>query len=219
MKVRSPVWAVVWTVRHLGIYGAYWWYQVNRELRDLGRVARSVPIWATAPAPRCSRSPSGALVIVPPFVSLYKGCQRVQAAQELAGIEERDRLNGWIAMVLVVVGFAFVVHPDRDRLRPERAQQGLAIAPRSPTTTPRRPRAASAARLPRPTPRAAACRPAVPPPPPPPRAETQPGPGRQLGAGPDPQLERLERLAALRDSGALTPEEYEAQKAKILAEL
>jgi len=33
---------------------------------------------------------------------------------------------------------------------------------------------------------------------------------------PDPQLERLERLAALRDSGGITPEDYDAQKAKIL---
>jgi len=36
--------------------------------------------------------------------------------------------------------------------------------------------------------------------------------------GPDP-LDRIAKLAQLRDSGALTNEEFEAQKAKLLAEL
>ena len=35
---------------------------------------------------------------------------------------------------------------------------------------------------------------------------------------PDP-LDRMARLAQLRDSGALTHEEFEAQKAKLLAEM
>ena len=56
-----------------------------------------------------------------------------------------------------------------------------------------------------------------PPPPPPPGGPAQAA--RRNRVAPDPQLERLERLAALRDSGALSAEEYEAQKAKILDEL
>ncbi len=216
VKVRSPVWAVVWTVLSLGIYGAYWWYQVNRELRDLGRVAQR-PDLGDSPGTSLLAVTLGALVIVPPFVSLYKGCQRVQAAQELAGIEERDRLNGWIAMVLVVVGFAFVFIPIVIAF----VQSELNKVWRSPAITDDEagvlaPPPAPAASPPPPPPPAAQ---AVPPPPPPPQAEMSPAPGANLAPGPDPQLERLERLAALRDSGALTPEEYEAQKAKLLAEL
>jgi hypothetical protein len=37
-------------------------------------------------------------------------------------------------------------------------------------------------------------------------------------ATPDP-LDRIAKLAQLRDSGALTDEEFEAQKAKLLAEM
>ena len=40
-KVRSPVWVIVWSFFTIGIYAAYWWYQVNRELRDLGRARGS----------------------------------------------------------------------------------------------------------------------------------------------------------------------------------
>lgn len=36
------------------------------------------------------------------------------------------------------------------------------------------------------------------------------------GAGDDPLLDRLERLAALRDSGALTEDEFQAQKRRLL---
>ena len=59
---------------------------------------------------------------------------------------------------------------------------------------------------------------------PPPHAGPQPTgpwPARQDPAGPpspDP-LDRIAKLAQLRDSGALTNEEYEAQKAKLLAEM
>ena len=110
VKVRSPVWAVVWTVLTLGIYGAYWWYQVNREMRDLGRADANANL-GDSPGTSLLAVTLGALVIVPPFVSLYNGCKRVQAAQELAGIPERERLNGWIALTVVIVGFLFVFIP------------------------------------------------------------------------------------------------------------
>jgi Short C-terminal domain len=47
-----------------------------------------------------------------------------------------------------------------------------------------------------------------------PAPATAPPPAPEAGA-PDP-IEQLTQLAALRDSGALTEEEFEAQKAKIL---
>jgi len=46
-------------------------------------------------------------------------------------------------------------------------------------------------------------------------AEAAPAP-EPAAAVPDP-IEQLTQLAALKDSGALTEEEFEAQKAKILA--
>lgn len=235
VKVRSPVWVVVWTVLTLGIYGAYWWYQINRELRDLGR-ARGVSGLGDSPGTSLLAVTLGALVIVPPFVSLYKGCQRVQAAQELAGIEERDRLNGWIALTLVVVGFLLVFVP----LVIAYVQSEINKVWRNPDVT-SDPAGLLAAKYPAPAvgpvppppadaPAPPAPPPAVPPPPPsadvpPPPAPALPGDGQgEPGpatpvAEPDPQLDRLERLAALRDSGAVTPDEYEAQKAKILEEL
>lgn len=62
-----------------------------------------------------------------------------------------------------------------------------------------------------------------PPPPPPPPAAGQGGlpapipPSPPPAAGPaESRVEQLERLAALRDSGALTDDEFAAEKAKLL---
>ena len=36
-KIRNPVWVVVWSVLSLGVYAWFWWYFINREMRDLGQ--------------------------------------------------------------------------------------------------------------------------------------------------------------------------------------
>jgi len=201
-KVRSPVWTVVFTVISLGIYGAYWWYQVNREMRDVGRIHDTHGL-GDSPGLSLTAVTLGLLVVVPPFVSLYNGCQRVQAAQELAGIEERERLNGWIALALLATSFVIAlplvvayVQSELNKVWATEsiAEQGAPVAtvPQVPAT-PGVPQASAAPGAPSPATVPSAPEPA-----------------------PDPQLERLERLAALRDSGGITPEDYDAQKAKIL---
>jgi hypothetical protein len=84
----------------LFIYSAFWWYYINRELRDLGRAHNSQEL-GDSPGLSVLAVTLGSLIIVPPFVSAYNTCKRVQAAQRLSG--ERDPLNGWIALVLYVI--------------------------------------------------------------------------------------------------------------------
>ena len=36
-KIRSVIWVPVLVLITLGIYGAFWWYFVHRELRELSR--------------------------------------------------------------------------------------------------------------------------------------------------------------------------------------
>jgi len=58
-------------------------------------------------------------------------------------------------------------------------------------------------------------------PPPPPAATypaaTYPAPPAPAPAGPDATIAQLTQLAALRDQGVLSPAEFDAQKARILA--
>ncbi|WP_454048466.1 SHOCT domain-containing protein [Cellulomonas sp. Marseille-Q8402] len=53
--------------------------------------------------------------------------------------------------------------------------------------------------------------------PPPQQAYAPPAPAEQAGGVVDVRLDQLRQLAELRDQGVLTPAEFEAQKARILA--
>jgi cell division protein FtsL len=101
-KIRHPVAVAIFSFITLGIYYVYWWYQVNREVMDLGR-ARNVDGLGDNPTLSALAVFPGVLVIVPPFVTLYNGVKRFQRAQETT-LEEAT-LSGWIVLVLVVAAF------------------------------------------------------------------------------------------------------------------
>jgi hypothetical protein len=101
VKVRSPILVAVLSVLTLGIYFFFWWYWVNRELRDYGRT-RGYDLGQN-PANSTLAVTLGGLIVVPSLVSLYRGTQRVQKAQRVAASAEP--LNGWIALVLYLVLF------------------------------------------------------------------------------------------------------------------
>jgi hypothetical membrane protein len=101
-KIRNPIAAFLLVFLTLGIYYLVWYYKINRELRDLGR--------ATGQEQRLGRSPFtslmaisfGWLILVPPFVSMYRTLRRIQAAQEIRGTGEP--INVWLGYALYLVG-------------------------------------------------------------------------------------------------------------------
>ena len=108
-KIRSPIAAFLLVFVTLGIYYLVWYYKINRELRDLGR--------ATGQEERLGRSPFtslmaitlGWLILVPPFVSMYRTLRRVEAAQEINGTAG-ETISVWLGFVLYLVGvFTFPV--------------------------------------------------------------------------------------------------------------
>ncbi len=98
-KIRN-LWAVaLLPFITFAIYYVYWWYQINRELRDYGR-AKNTDELGTSPVNSLLAILPGALILVPALVSTYRGFKRVQAAQRLNGLEQ---LNGWIGLVLYLL--------------------------------------------------------------------------------------------------------------------
>jgi Domain of unknown function (DUF4234)/Short C-terminal domain len=166
-KIRHPVAVGIFSLITLGIYYVYWWYQVNREVVDLGR-ARNLDGLGDNPTLSALAVFPGVLVIVPPFVTLYNGVGRFQRAQE-ATLGEAT-LNGWIVLVLVVasfiVGFAAFIIPGYLQAELNKIWE--------------RPRL-----------------------------------GIEAAAG-DADLERIKKLAELKDTGAISAEEFEAEKARLL---
>jgi len=192
-KVRSPVWVVVLSALTLYVYVIFWWYYVNRELRDLGRAKGSTEL-GDSPGTTALAVSLGALVLIPPLVSAYRGCQRIQAAARVVG--RNDPLNGWIALILfAMIGFFYVPFFAgylQSELNKIWRTEGV--------TDPRE----GHELLPRVSPAAAQA------------GVSEPAAPSAVG---QEKLDRLERLAQLRDSGVLSPDEFEAQKAKILADL
>jgi hypothetical protein len=98
-KIRSPFAPALLPFPTLGIYLFFWWYFINRELRDYGR-AKGTDELGTSPGKSVLAITLGALIIVPAILSLINTFKRVQRAQQLGGVEV---LNGWIGLVLYLV--------------------------------------------------------------------------------------------------------------------
>ena len=101
-KIRHPVAVPVLVLVTLGIYGLYWWYQVNREMADLGRV-RNTDGLGDSPGKSLAAFFPGALIIFPPIFSLYNGNGRLQRAQEVQLGEVTE--SGWVVLGLIAGGF------------------------------------------------------------------------------------------------------------------
>jgi hypothetical protein len=95
---RNPilVW-LVWPIITLGIYHFVWWYKINREARDSGvDVNPGLALLAIL---------IGWIIIVPPFVSVFRTGERIAQMQESTG--RPPSCNGWIGLIL---SFFFGLH-------------------------------------------------------------------------------------------------------------
>src|SRR5688572_20268355 len=102
-KIRNP-WGVFGLLLiTLGIYGIFWWYYINREMRDYGQ-ATGHDLGQNPTNSVLAVFPGG-LIIVPALISYWNGTKRAQAAQRVAGV---PLLSGWIALILfVLIGIAY----------------------------------------------------------------------------------------------------------------
>ncbi|PZS37122.1 MAG: hypothetical protein DLM62_20890 [Pseudonocardiales bacterium] len=83
---------LVWPILTLGIYHFVWYYKINREARDFDEKI------AVEPALSLLAVLIGWIIIVPPFVSIYRTGERIAQMQEDAGMERS--CNGWLGLVL-----------------------------------------------------------------------------------------------------------------------
>jgi hypothetical protein len=101
-KTRHPVAVPILSIITLGIYGLYWWYQINREMVDLGRV-RQVDGLGDSPTTSLLALFPGVIILVPPYVSMYNTIKRIQRAQEVTS--GQVTLNGMIVLWLIIASF------------------------------------------------------------------------------------------------------------------
>ena len=81
-KIRHPLGVIGLSLITLGIYYLFWWYFINREMADLGR-AHGRPDLGEAPVWSVVAISIGSFLIIPPFVTYWRTCKRVESAQNL----------------------------------------------------------------------------------------------------------------------------------------
>lgn len=98
-KIRNVVAVAVLSIITIGIYLVYWWYQINREMADLGR-AKGTDDLGDSPMKSLLALFPGAIVVVPAIWTTVTTFKRIQKAQQLTG---QSPINGWLGLVLYVV--------------------------------------------------------------------------------------------------------------------
>ena len=80
-KVQSPAALAGLTVVTLGFYSYFWYYRVNREMRDLGRAYDVRDLADSRPARSVWALIIGAVLIVPAVVSFARTARRIDACE------------------------------------------------------------------------------------------------------------------------------------------
>ena len=86
VKIRNPWLVFLWAIVTLGVYYVVWYYKINRELRDYGRATDSEEL-GDSPLISLLAITVGWIVVIPPFVSMYRTFARIATAQHVGGLE------------------------------------------------------------------------------------------------------------------------------------
>jgi Domain of unknown function (DUF4234) len=157
-KVRNPLGVVGLSLITIGVYYVFWWYFINREMRDLGR-ARNRDLGQN-PGQSVLALTLGALIVVPAIVTLWRTPARIENAQEAVGIDRR--VSGPIVFILLLlIGPVGIWYAQSELNKVWQAQSGGGELPRPAAATPA-PESPAAAK---PSPGAAHQGPQAPPPP------------------------------------------------------
>ncbi len=80
-KVREPLGVVGLGVITFGIHTCFWWYFINREMNDLGETYRDDYL-KNSPGLAVLATTLGVILIIPPFVTMWRTCKRIERSQE-----------------------------------------------------------------------------------------------------------------------------------------
>jgi 4-amino-4-deoxy-L-arabinose transferase-like glycosyltransferase len=124
-KLRNPWGVLGLTLITLGIYWFFWWYYLNREMRDFGR-ARGVDLGQN-PGNSVLAVTLGALIIIPAIVSMWTTSDRIQRTEETAGVD-RPASGPIIFILLLLIGPVGIWYAQNELNKAWRAQASGAAA-------------------------------------------------------------------------------------------
>jgi hypothetical protein len=137
-KLRNPLGVLGLSIITIGIYYVFWWYFINREMRDFGR-ARNTDL-GQSPGNSVLALTLGAFIIVPAIVTAWRTCDRIARSQEVAGIDRGA--NGPIIFILLLLIWPVGLWYAQNELNKSWSAQASAAPPSLPPTEASTPSAA-----------------------------------------------------------------------------
>ena len=97
-KTRSPIGGWLLLIPTLGIYYLFWYFNINRELRDYDPAVKVTPVWAVV----------SLFIPIVGLISVYNTGNRIRQAQSTAGAPaEASGLLGLIASIFFVLDIPY----------------------------------------------------------------------------------------------------------------
>jgi hypothetical protein len=91
----------------LGIYYYYWYFQINDELKEIGRAGGDEELASSKPINSLMAILFGGILILPPFVSIYQTGKRIQRAEKLGGVKH-DIHPVWAFLLAFPLGILII---------------------------------------------------------------------------------------------------------------
>ncbi len=135
IKIRRAWTLPIFGLLTLGIYLVVWYHRINRELRDLGALSgqpgRALDV---RPGRSTLAVTLGALVIVPPFVSVQRTLRRVQKAEQITDTPEPHlwASRTWVLFALVIPFWTAYVQAHLNRIWRDQLRRAVPIEPATP---------------------------------------------------------------------------------------
>lgn len=104
-KVRAPWIVAALSLVTLGIYQIYWWFAINRELRDLGH-GRHIDL-GERPALSALAFSVGSWLLVPYVWTVIATSGRIAEAERISGLATPH--NAWLGSSLLIAGWVIAI--------------------------------------------------------------------------------------------------------------
>ena len=123
-KIRNPWLVALFSLITIGIYYLFWYYFVNREMADYGE-ANKIDI-GHSPGMSVVAITIGSLILVPPFVSIFRTGTRMRITRRVAG---RSGGSAGIFFLLSIIPIVNIFSPTYLQSELNGAWERLPAAP------------------------------------------------------------------------------------------
>jgi uncharacterized membrane protein YidH (DUF202 family) len=128
---RNPLGVLGLTFITLGIYGLYWYYKINDEIRTFTKDDSISPVRSLMAVL------FGWIIIVPPFIAVWNTANHVMKMEEQVGVQ--NQISPALAVVLLLViaiALGIYVQEHLNRVWDKTSGQQARVAPPMPPPTP-----------------------------------------------------------------------------------